>query len=217
MRNYYRMRAHEYEDIYSRLDPIQQKEQQSLLKALRSTVSNRDILDIASGTGYWTSLISDSSTTIVGLDFTDAVLSQAQTKTYHCPTSFCLSDAFHLPFQTKCFNGAIALFWLSHIPEDQISVFLRRLHSTLKMKSVVFIADNVYVADRGGKLIQDYLRSNTYKIRKLKNMTRHVILKNYFQKADLLRIFSKFDSNFNEENISFGERYWHLHYYLDKI
>ncbi|MCK5346159.1 MAG: class I SAM-dependent methyltransferase, partial [Candidatus Heimdallarchaeota archaeon] len=104
-----------------------------------------------------------------------------------------------------------------HIPKDQISVFLRRLHSTLKMKSVVFIADNVYVADRGGKLIQDYLRSNTYKIRKLKNMTRHVILKNYYHMADLLRIFSKFDSNFNEENISFGERYWHLHYYLDKI
>jgi len=47
MRNYYRMRAHEYEDIYSRLDPIQQKEQQSILKALRITVSTLDILDIA--------------------------------------------------------------------------------------------------------------------------------------------------------------------------
>jgi ubiquinone/menaquinone biosynthesis C-methylase UbiE len=48
------------------------------------------------------------------------VLEIARTKEYRCPTRFQTGDAYQPPFKPATFDGALATFWLSHIPKARL-------------------------------------------------------------------------------------------------
>lgn len=63
----------------------------------------------------------------------------------------------------------MANFWFSHIPKLKIKKFLDTLHSRLSKKSVVLLADGVYIEQLGGELLikgklQDTYRKKSFKI-----------------------------------------------------
>ena len=214
MEDYYRRRAEEYEEIYQQNEPARQKELRKIADELRETLRNRMVIEIACGTGYWTQILSETAQNIVAADIASEMLEIAKRKHYICPVSFSKEDAYELSFTDVSFNGGLANFWLSHVPRSRIDFFLKEFYRVLRHGSRIFMADNVYVPNSGGNLLAEEDDENTYKLRKLKDGSEHLVLKNYFSVDELMRIFGKYTKGFNRENVFCGKYYWCMSYEL---
>lgn len=208
---YYSKRAQEYEQIYQRDDPVRQSEQNKIAEEIKKIFYNKNVLEVACGTGFWTVFLSKTANKIIAIDNSDEVIEIAQSKSYKCPVFFKKCDAYSLPFSAFSFDGGLANFWFSHIPKDKIKLFLDDFHRVLSNQAIVFIADNVFDEDIGGKLVREKGNDNTYKIRFLENGDKYKILKNYYSEKELLNIFSIYG---NILNMYFGNCFWYICYEL---
>lgn len=213
MQEYYAKRALEYEDIYHRQDQERQAEQTFIAQAIQRSLAGRTVLEVACGTGYWTQFLSETATRIVATDITKEVLHIARSKTYKCPVSFQRHDAYNLGISSGLFiDGGLANLWFSHVPKAQIGSFLEEFHRTLRSGAIVFMADNVYVDGVGGDLVTIPGDENTYKDRTLKDGTKSLILKNYYQPEALTTLFQEYDPNFSLIDVNYGKCFWWLAY-----
>lgn len=213
MEEYYRRRARGFEEeFYQGGNNVRQRELQIMADFSKGTLMNRRVLDVACGTGYWTRIVSETAQSIIGVDIAQEMLEIAKKKTYKCPVSFCKGDAYSLSYQNGFFNGGLANFWFSHVPKERLRLFLEGFHRVLWKKSKVFMADNVAGMDEG--LITREGDNNTYQLRKLRDGSEHLVLKNFFSVDDLMRIFRKFASRFDRENVFYGKYFWYLSYEL---
>ena len=216
MKDYYLKRALEYEQIYRREDPIRLKEQEKVAHKMKRLLKDKEVIEIAAGTGYWTQFLSETASRIEITDDVMETLELAKTKKYKCLVEFRKEDAYGLSFNDNTFSGGMANFWFSHIPREKTSDFFNGFHRVLKEDAIVFMADNNFDATVGGELIKPTGDINTYKMRKLSDGTGHKILKNYFSKKELFTIFNKFSDNFSDKNIFYGEKFWYVYYTLNK-
>jgi ubiquinone/menaquinone biosynthesis C-methylase UbiE len=216
LENYYDRRAAEYEEVYARDDPVVQRELTRIATAVENSVSGRLVLEIACGTGYWTQLASHRARSIHAIDISSKMLEVAKRKRYECPVSFCRADAYNLPFRDGFFNAGLASFWFSHIPKDRIHAFLNSFHRKLEEKtpSDIVLADNVYVHGLGGELVSRPNDENTYKLRKLRDGSKHLVLKNYYSERMLREIFGRFVSPNDSDSVTvfYGTRLWCVSY-----
>jgi ubiquinone/menaquinone biosynthesis C-methylase UbiE len=208
---YYRKRAREYEDVYYWTDPHRQKEQEIMAATIKSSLNGRDIIDIACGTGWWDHILSETAKTITGLDINNDVLEIAKAKEYKCPTRFQLGDAYQPPFEPSTFDGALATFWLSHIPKARLHKWIDALHMILKPGSRVFIAENTNIPGIGGPVVTKEGDENTYKLRTLKDGSQHTVMKNYYSISELIDVFRRHVKSFDEGNVFHG----HCFYWVD--
>ncbi|OGH23591.1 MAG: hypothetical protein A3J69_02955 [Candidatus Levybacteria bacterium RIFCSPHIGHO2_02_FULL_42_12] len=215
MKKYYSKRASEYEKVYHREDSNRQNELRKISKALQSAMSEKNVIELACGTGYWTQLLSRTAKSVYATDIVEEALEIAKTKKYVCPIQFSIEDAYRLSFSDGTFDGGLANFWFSHIPKSKINTFLKEFHRVLKKGSSVFITDNVLVKSIGGKLVKKPNDENTYKLRKLKDGEQFLVLKNYYSKENLLNIFKKHVKNFSPKNIFYGKNFWHITYTIN--
>lgn len=209
--DYYRKRAREYEDVYYWDDPYRQDEQRLMAKTIQASLSGRDVIDVACGTGWWDLFLSETAKSITGVDINNDVLEIARTKEYKCPTKFQTGDAYNPPFEPKLFDGALATFWLSHIPKARLHQWIDTLHKLLKPGSHVFIADNTYIQGKGGPLLTKPDDENTYKLRTLKDGSQHTIMKNYYSTEELVKVFGAHTERFTGKNVFYG----HCFYWVD--
>ena len=210
---YYSKRAQEYEQIYHRNDPIRQNEQNKIAKKIKELFNNKKILEVACGTGYWTTYLSEAAKEITATDNSNKVLEIAQQKSYKCPVYFKKCDAYYLPFNANLFEGGLANFWFSHIPKERIKLFLDNLHSVLLNGAIVFMADNVFNERIGGKLVHDKRSNNTFKIRTLENGEQYKILKNYYSEQEVKKILNR---DLDILDIYFGNCFWYVCYKVNK-
>jgi len=208
LNEYYSKRAKEYEKIYHRDDPVRQSEQIKIAEMIKDVFQNREVLEIACGTGYWTVFLSEVTKSITAIDNSDEVLTIARSKHYKNPIIFQKSDAYQLPFGNLSFDGGMANFWFSHVPKEKIQAFLDEFHRALKNDAIVFMADNVYNEDVGGKLVLKEGNLNTYKIRILEDGSEYEILKNYYTEAQILDVFGKNDI----QDVFYGKCFWFIAY-----
>jgi len=61
MKLYYSERAKEYEKVYFRDDAIRQQEQLMISGKLESVFREKNVLEVACGTGFWTPFASEMS------------------------------------------------------------------------------------------------------------------------------------------------------------
>ncbi|MDO8480481.1 MAG: class I SAM-dependent methyltransferase [Nanoarchaeota archaeon] len=217
MEEYYRKRAPEYERTYQRDDAIRLKEQQQIAHALKSALKGKEVLEVATGTGYWTRFLSETAASITATDYLDEPLAFAKAKSYSCPITFCREDAYHLSFNDRRFSGGMALLWMSHVPKERLAAFFDEFHRVLTNGAQVFIADSVYVPNQGGKLVRVDGDANTYKLRTLEDGSKHTILKNYYTSTELLAFFGRFTSDLKESDLFFGKHFWYVQYTLRKL
>ncbi|MCK5183226.1 MAG: methyltransferase domain-containing protein [Candidatus Heimdallarchaeota archaeon] len=214
---YYRRRAPEYESIYNKFDSEIQKENQETAEILKQFFSRRSVIEVACGTGYWTQFLSATAKKITATDINKEVLDIAKQKTYHCPVSFQVMDAYKLAFEDNSFNAGLANFWFSHIPKKKINHFLSEFHRVLQPGSRVFLTDNhhFHLSDSLGKLITKKGDNNTYKLRQLNDGSEYLVLKNYYTVKELVKIFSNHIKGFSELNIHFSQYFWRVTYETD--
>ena len=214
MEEYYRRRAGEFEAVYDRADPARRAEIKRLSQAAQAALRGRRVLEVACGTGYWTRFVSEAAREIIATDSVEEVLNVARRKTYQCPVTFRLEDAYRLSFEADAFDGGLANFWFSHIPKHRIDRFIAGFHRTLRPQSRVFLADNVLVPDVGGELIGRAGDDNTYRHRTLRDGSEHVIIKNYYSAEDLMAIFGQHVPGLSAANVFIGQHFWYITYRL---
>jgi SAM-dependent methyltransferase len=212
LQQYYDRRAHEYEQIYYRNDPLRQKEQSAIAAAMNEAFYQRKVLEIACGTGFWTEKILSSARQIVATDLSEEMLSVARSKQLAADkVKFTGADAYALEKVSGAFDAGLANFWLSHIPRARIAEFLENFHKRLGTGSVVFMADNVYIAGLGGELVIRSDTEDTFKLRELADGSKHEVLKNYYSASQLHTIFAP---RAQKLHIEMGEYFWWVCYQL---
>lgn len=209
MQDYYNRRASEYEQIYRRDDPVRLHELAEITTAMRNTLGGRDVLEIACGTGYWTERLVGSAHTITATDASPQMLDIARSK--HLPESVTLltADAYRLSTLKGSYDGGLANFWFSHIPKARLQEFLHSWHHRLASGACAFIADNTYQPGVGGDLVEVPGSADAFKRRFLGDGSEHMVLKNYYDREQLVSIFAPVSRNIV---IHVGQCYWWVSY-----
>ena len=183
---YYRRRAAEYEAIYAK--PERQRDLAVLGKKIPSRLQGARVLEIACGTGYWTERVAPVAARVVATDVAEEPMQIARAKRYPGNVELRTADAYALPETLGSFDAALAVFWWSHIPRQQIAVFLTSLHARLEPGARVVLMDNRYVEGASTPITEIDAHGNTYQLRRLGEGSQVRVLKN-FPTEDELRSF----------------------------
>ena len=180
---YYQARAPEYDAIYAK--PERQSDLRRLEHDLPRAFEDRQCLEIACGTGYWTQFLARSARSLTGVDVTPATLAIAQRRCEHMNVAFVRGNAFALPFRADAFDGAFAGFWISHVARSALPGFLEHLSGCLRTGARVVLLDNLYVPGNSTPVAHRDSDGNTFQDRTLADGSRTRVLKNFPTEAEL--------------------------------
>ena len=186
--DYYRRRAGEYEAIYAK--PERQADLLVLKKKFSELLKNARVLEVACGTGYWTTVIANAAASMTATDLAEEPMKIARAKPYpKRNVTFVEADAYALPASLGRFDAAFAGFWWSHVPRERIAEFTASLHARLEPGARVVMFDNLYVDGDSTPIVEADAAGNTYQLRELADGSRFRVLKNYPTRDELRALF----------------------------
>ena len=210
LRRYYDDRASVYDDMYLRRDSAWRKDLESLADDMAKALIGRNVLEVACGTGFWTEIAAKTATRIVAIDASERMLELARKRERrNVNVDYVLGDAYSLKKVAGKFDAGLANFWFSHVPKSRIEEFLSGFQSKLEKLAIVFMSDNRYVPGIGGQLITKPRIEDTFKLREGADGSRHEVLKNYYDRKTLERIFSPQASGLKIHETQY---FWSVHY-----
>lgn len=191
---YYAQRAAEYEAIYEKLE--RQADLLAITQQLQTIFSEKSVLEIACGTGYWTQKIAETATSVHASDINDAVLQIAQSKVYpNNNVQFLKANLYEIEpvsLSDALFGGFI---W-SHIKLEALAHFMEQINQLVPIGGTVVLIDNLFVPGSNTPIAEKDAKGNTYQRRYLKNGTSHLVLKNFPDRASLAQVFMDKAQNF---------------------
>jgi len=191
LRRYYDEQARVYDDMYMRSDPVWRRELESVASVMTKVLSDRRVLEVACGTGFWTEIVAKVARRVVAVDASERMLTVARKrKTRSANVEYMHGDAYALAEVLGDFDAGLANFWLSHVPKARIDEFLCGFHRRLGRGAVVFMSDNVYVSGIGGQLVARAGVEDTFKLREASDGSKYEVLKNYYDRDSLKRLLS---------------------------
>ncbi len=186
MNDYYQARA-PWHDHY--MSYTSNTDMESLLAPIIADITpyivDRDVLEIACGTGNWTQVLAQRAHAVLGTDGSAAMLARARMKSYGDNLTFALADAYTLNTVQHTFSAAFAADWWSHIPKSIIPLFLHTLHEKLRPGAAILFLDMTY---------QDYPEFTAYRYdaetngvtkRRLPNGQEFDVIKNFPMEQEL--------------------------------
>ncbi len=175
--SYYKDRAAEYEKIYSK--PERQNDLLAGAAMLQTIFSEKNVLEIACGTGYWTEKIAATANQVLATDINDAVIEIAKSKTYDpASITFQVADLYALNAPEK-FEHLFGGFIWSHIKLEDLGAFLDAVESLVEPGGIIVFMDNNYVEGSNLPVTHTDDAGNTYQTRNLEDGTQHLVLKNF--------------------------------------
>lgn len=205
--DYYRVRAQEYEQIYYRDNPERRQEIADEVERLKKLVAGKKVLELACGTGYWTQVMSETASHVTALDIWPEMIAEAKKKTFGGPVEFICMDMFAGNIPINNFDCVTVGFWFSHQPKQEYEKFYELITKPLKKNGYIWLIDNNPPAE-GGKGHEWVSRDefgNNYKKRYLNNGEPYIILKNYFDEAELVTLF---EHRFKIQEMIYKTYYW---------
>ncbi len=174
---YYAARAREYEKIYDRTE--RQPDLTRLTAIVQDIFRDKNVLEIACGTGWWTQRIARTARAMLATDINEAVLDIARAKNYesgnvHFQCDDLFQSAVEQPFDAL-FGGYI---W-SHIRLEDLDRFIACTIDRVKPGGVVVFADNLYVPGSNTPISETDAAGNTYQTRLLEDGSEYAVLKNF--------------------------------------
>ncbi len=203
---YYSERAPEYEQIYYRDVPQRQQELAAERERLAALVADREVLDLASGTGYWLESMAPGAKQIVASDINLAMLNEARSKALPGSISFVQADLHRLPFAAGGFDIVSLGFWFSHHPRQDYGALFEAILRPLRPGGKIWMIDNNPTAEGlSREPVGADEHGNNLTRRRLDNGETYVITKNYFSEIELSDLFSQ---RFRVDRLTYGECYW---------
>lgn len=177
-RAYYAERAREYESIYAK--PERQEDLTRIASLLPAWFAERDVLEVAAGTGYWTERIAPAARSIVATDINAETLDVARAKGMSPErVALVVADAFALDVIPGAFDAGFAGFWWSHLARVDLVRFLDGFHRRLGPGARVAFLDNRYVEGSSTPVAWRDADGNTYQDRRLRDGSIHRVRKNF--------------------------------------
>src|SRR5258708_21194939 len=211
LKEYYAKRATEYDKIYARNVLVRLEEQKRISAHLQKSFQNRYVLEVACGTGYWTQFLIKHARQVLATDINQEMLEVAIKTVHDSSLQFLICDAYEPPISVPQFSGAMANFWISHVPKKHLKEFLATFHSRLSRGATVVFVDSVYRGELGGTLIKKKGSQDTWKERTLETREKYTILKNYYSKEELTKLFSPYT---NHLHVEYMTHFWMVSYIL---
>lgn len=206
--HYYARRAPEYEQVY--LKPERQDDLHRLKIRLCELMAGHRVLEVACGTGYWTTVIAQTAESIVATDINDSVLRIAAEKPFPPgKVQLLRADAFTLDPIEGDFSAGFAGFWWSHILKAQLAEFLRVFHAKLQPGALVVFVDNCYVKGSSYPITRRDAEGNIYQQRRLADGTVYDVLKNFPEEAEVRRVLAGKARELQYDALTY---YWCLSY-----
>lgn len=175
--SYYKDRAEEYEKIYSK--PERQEDLKSAATILQEIFADKQVLEIACGTGYWTEKIAVTATSIFATDINESVIEIAKKKDFSTKqVSFGIADIYNFSGNNK-FESLFGGFIWSHILLQDLDKFLSTVNSLVSPGSTVVFMDNNFVEGSNHPITERDAHGNSFQTRKLEDNTTHLVLKNF--------------------------------------
>lgn len=188
--HYYAVRAPEYDQTSSYQTPGS-----GLIDGIKAevqaTVLGRDAIEIACGTGFWTSIAAGAARSLVATDRNIELVEMVRQKMSDTPHVTCqVADAYTLDGVSGPFSAAYAQFWWSHIPRSMIRAFLVALHSKLVENAQVFFMDSLPYLMRDARRLDE--EGNVVEPRVLLNGQKYEVIKNFPTESELREALADF-------------------------
>jgi ubiquinone/menaquinone biosynthesis C-methylase UbiE len=188
MKEYYRHRAPEYDQIYR--VARRRDELADLRDWLVERIRGRTILEVAAGTGYWTEVAAPVAKAITATDFNLETLAIAESRRLGPHVTFIAADAYELPELPDTFDAGMAMLWWSHVEKQRRAQFLAHFTRRLLPGSVLAMIDQIYVEPFSTPISRQDEWGNLYTLRKLASGASYEIIKNYPSDDELLAAFA---------------------------
>jgi trans-aconitate methyltransferase len=205
--SYYKDRAAEYEKVYAK--PERQDELLFVEQILQDVFRDKNVFEIACGTGYWTQRIAKTAQSILATDINETVIDIAKSKEYLPSTvDFKIADLFHLK-ETRKHESLFGGFIWSHIKLQDLHRFIDIVNSVVESNRIIVFIDNNYSEGSSLPVTGTDSFGNTYQTRKLENGTIHKVLKNFPTKAFIHEMLADKASDIQFVSLQY---YWILKY-----
>lgn len=175
--SYYKVRAKEYEKIYSK--PERQADLKNAALILQEIFFGKQVLEIACDTGYWTEKIAVTAASIFATDINESVIEIASKKDFpNKQVSFELANIYDLPNYKK-FQSLFGGFIWSHILLQDLDKFIETVNSLVSSGDTIVFMDNNFVEGSNYPITKKDEQGNSYQTRTLEDNTTHLVLKNF--------------------------------------
>jgi len=147
---YYRARAQEYDEWFYRQGyydwgpAFKQRwgqEVQVVREQLHRSAGGAHILEMACGTGIWTQELVKIGGQVTALDASPEMIAVNQAKLGSEQVTYRQTNLFQWQPQRQ-YDMVFFGFWLSHVPAERLSAFLRTVGRALKPKGRLFFVDS---------------------------------------------------------------------------
>lgn len=202
--DYYRRWAREYDEVYTR--PERQSDLLAVRDRLKQSFAGKHVLEIAAGTGWWTSVLADAAASVTATDVNQATLEVAKVRR-RWPSSvrFAVADARAPQNIRGDFDSAFAGFFWSHIPLTEIDAFLECLMRRLLPGSLVAFVDNRLVSGSVHPVVRRDEQGNTYQLRHMADGSSWDVLKNFPAPDEIRTRLNRFGESIEVEEL---DNYW---------
>lgn len=201
---YYHYWASEYDEVYTR--PERQGDMQVIRVRLTEWFAGKHVLEVAAGTGWWTSVLADTAASVAATDVNQAVLDVAMARRAWPPSvDFVVADAFQLQGVGGDFDAAFAGFFWSHVPLAKIDAFLEGLMQRLCPGSLLVFVDNRLVSRSVHPVARRDQQGNTYQRRQMTDGSSWDVLKNFPELDQVRARLSRFGQQAGVEEL---DNYW---------
>jgi ubiquinone/menaquinone biosynthesis C-methylase UbiE len=174
---------------------------------------DRDVLEVACGTGYWTRRIAPRAHSVLATDLTVETMAVALANQPDWPhVRFERADAFALESVSGAFDAVFAGFFWSHVRHSDVHRFLTGLHRRLGAGALVVFVDNRYVEGSNYPITRTDDEGNTYQRRTLENGTVHEVLKNFPTAAELRETLAR--AGATDVSVVELNHYWYASYVI---
>ncbi|WP_055585637.1 class I SAM-dependent methyltransferase [Peterkaempfera griseoplana] len=133
---YYRARAAEYDRVYAEREDLRQ-----LLPLIDTLPVTGDVLELACGTGQWTSLLAARARSVTAVDAAPEALAIAQDRVKSTTVRFTCADVFTWR-PPRRYDTVFFAFWLSHVPPERLPAFWNTVADALTPTGKVIFIDN---------------------------------------------------------------------------
>jgi len=123
---YYRVRAGEFDRAYASREDLR-----SLDELTQGLPIERDVLELACGTGQWTRFLASRGHRVTAIDAAPEMLAVARERTAGWDVEFIEADLFAWSAPRR-FDTAFFAFWLSHVPPARFAAFWKLVGTALR-------------------------------------------------------------------------------------
>lgn len=201
---YYQARANEYDEWFYRKGHYDWGEEFNVRWAdeaqqVRDQLLNHDevphILEMACGTGIWTQELIKIGEQVTALDASSEMIAINQAKVQSDRVTYQQADLFEWQ-PNQQFDMVFFGFWLSHIPNDKLSGFLKSVHQALKPNGRLFFIDSRKVQSSTSSR-QTVQTKDNIQTRVLNDGRQFEIIKIYYDATQLTQTLIQHDFDIN--------------------